>query len=213
VPDLTRRLIAIGCANFGMYAWQQAQDPYVVFVAEYFLRRSNRTTVQRFLPRFLERFPDAASLAKTEPEVVAEVACWAGMRTRTMNLPTAVAAFASLARPTVPALEQISHVGPYAARAIALYAFGQPVFPVDGNATRVLTRFLNLSDTEQVGLAANAVVDAARKFGSHDAVKYAHSGALTVGWVACRVQRRCGVCPLVSGCGSALAVEPSGGRI
>ena len=212
VIDLTARLIGIGRAKFGTYVWQRTDDPYVVFVAEYFLRRSNRTTVQRFLPSFIQRFPDAVSLANAEPQAVAEVARWAGMRSRTMSLPCAIAAFAHLAQPTVEALEQIAHVGPYAARAVALYAYGQPVFPVDGNVSRVLMRFLCLTGSEEVRLTANAVVEAARKLDSPNAVKHAHFGALTAGWMTCRVQRRCGVCPLSSACLCALVAEPPGGH-
>jgi adenine-specific DNA glycosylase len=63
VADLARILIPIGEENYGSYVWQRSQNPDVVFVAEYFLRRSNRTTVERFLPGFLERFPDATTLA------------------------------------------------------------------------------------------------------------------------------------------------------
>lgn len=204
-------LIPIGEENYGSYVWQRSMDPYVVFVAEYFLRRSNRTTVERFLPGFLERFPDASTLAEAEAELVVAHAHWAGMRTRTTNLPAAVAAFTVLERPTVESLEQIPHVGQYAARAVALYAFGQPVFPIDGNVTRVLPRFLNLVEDEHLEEAATAVANEALGLGGPDAVKHAHVGALTVGWVTCRVRRRCSACPLAAGCMGALDRTPPGG--
>jgi A/G-specific adenine glycosylase len=211
VADLARLLIPIGEERYGSYVWQRSQDPYVVFVAEYFLRRSNRTTVERFLPSFLERFPDARSLAEADIELVLAQARWAGMRTRTTSLPAAVAEFTALERPTVDSLEQIPHVGPYAARAVALYAFGEPVFPVDGNVTRVLPRFLGLAEHEQVDEAAIAVANEAQRMGGTTAVKHAHMGALTVGWVTCRVRRRCSACRLAAGCLGALDSATPGG--
>ena len=200
VADLTARLAAVGEAAFGSYHWQRTRDPYLVFVAEYFLRRSNRTTVERFLPRFIERFPNAESLVGTDPEVVVAEARWAGMRTRTMKLPAAVASFLALEWPTVAALEQIPHVGPYAARAVALYACGQSEFPVDGNVSRVLLRFLGLVDDDQLELAARAIATEAEELGGCNTIKQVHFGALTVGWRTCRTRRRCGDCPLKPAC-------------
>jgi A/G-specific adenine glycosylase len=133
------------------------------------------------------------------------------MRTRTTELPAAVAAFSTLERPTVESLEQIPHVGPYAARAIALYAFGEPVFAIDGNATRVLTRFLGLVEDEGLEQVATAVANEALRVGGPDAVKHAHVGVLTVGWVTCRVRRRCSACPLAADCLSVLQSATTGG--
>ena len=211
LPDLTARLIAVGEANYGTYSWQRTHDAYTVFVAEYFLRRSNRTTVERYLPAFLERFPDAASLASTEPDVVLERASWAGMRTRTMHLPAAVAAFVALDRPTAAALEEIPHVGPYAASAIALYAFGEPVFPVDGNVKRVVSRWLDLADGAELLAATRAIATEAQKVGGPSSVMHAHFGALTIGWTNCRTRRRCDGCRLSSSCMSSSTSTHDGG--
>lgn len=211
IAGLSKRLVEIGEAGFGTYVWQRTEDPYIVFVAEYFLRRSNRTTVERFLPAFLKRFPDAGALAQAEPDVVVSHAPWAGMRTRTMHLPGAAAAFVAIERPTAAALEEIPHVGPYAARAVALYGFGEPVFPVDGNVKRVLARYLGLAEDAELSATAEAVAAEALHAGDSNAVKHAHFGALTIGWTNCRVRHRCDGCPLASTCLSSTSTTPDGG--
>lgn len=198
---LTLDLEAVGRRADRQYLWQRTEDPYVVFVAEYFLRRSNRSAVSRHLPGFLDVYPTAPDLAAADPADVVRAARWAGMTKRTMQLPSAVAAFLAIEAPTAEALEMIPYVGPYAAQAVALYAFGQDHFPVDGNVRRVFGRHRAV-DGSAVHDVASQVLNVAKRTERTDAVRMTHLGVLTVGWEACRARPKCDVCPLAEDCRS-----------
>src|SRR5690606_34021587 len=139
ICSLAKSLGTIGVAERGRYVWHE-DEKYVRFLAEFFLRRINRTTVQRFLPSFIEAFPTFEALASAEPDSVVKVAWWAGLRRRVAKLPVIAATFLSRETWTAEELLSLPHVGRYAAEGIALYVLGEPTFPVDNNVRRVVGR-------------------------------------------------------------------------
>lgn len=211
--EVAEALGKLGAARFGQFFWQRAESAYVVFVAEYFLRRSNRTTVSRYLPAFLEKFPTLAGLATAEPNEVVGAAHWAGLRTRTAALPESARAFAGRVCWDAESLRSLPHIGTYAAGAIALYGFDEPVFPMDNNVTRVIGRYLQLTAHEQVTQAANDVRLAALALGGVEHLKRVHFGALVLGWSHCRARPKCVDCDLRSGCKSSEQLVDSVGGV
>lgn len=204
VAQLTERLNAVGKSHDGTYLWHRTKDPYVVILAEFFLRLSNRTTVHRYLPSFLDRFPDLRSLASATVEDVLAASRWAGMRTRVSHLPQIAEALLHDDRGRdMNGLLELPHIGPYAAGAIALYGFGQPTFPVDNNVRRVIGRYLELRNEHDIQAAAVSVRDTACRNEDSHSVRHVHLGALVLGWESCRVSPRCERCPLVNTCGHA----------
>ena len=200
VASLTGSLISIGERFGDRFFWHYSDSPYVVLVAEFFLRRTNRTTVSRCLPAFFKRFPGADSLACASPEDVVAEASWAGLRRRTSHLPEVARAFLSKPEWSAATLAELPHIGPYAAGAIALYGFGEPNFPIDNNVKRVLSRFLSLETEDAIAAHAQRVCDTALCIGGIEAVQAAHRGALALGWDSCRVVPRCHGCPLRDRC-------------
>lgn len=57
--------------------WRRTRDPYAIWVSEVMLQQTRVDTVLRFYDRFLERFPDANSLARAEEDAV--LAAWSGL--------------------------------------------------------------------------------------------------------------------------------------
>lgn len=210
--SLSRHLLEVGTRFDGRYFWHRAESPYVSLVAEFFLRRSNRTTVERHLPRFFQKYDRVELLARASSDEVVEEARWAGMRTRLAALPAVAAQFMN--RPVWTALElrELPYIGDYAAKAIALYAFNEPTFPIDNNVRRVFTRYLGLkTELELVG-AVEATRELILRLGGPRAVREAHLGALALGWEACRVRPKCSKCPLSGDClesRSAVTVQPA----
>lgn len=200
VASLTSSLISAGEQLGDRFFWHSSTTPYVVLVAEFFLRRTNRTTVSRYLPAFLERFPDAEALASASSEDVVAAAHWAGLRRRTSHLPEVARSFLSEPDWSAATLAELPFIGPYAAAAIALYGFGEPNFPIDNNVKRVLSRFLSLETEDAIAVQAQRVCDTALCIGGIEAVQAAHRGALALGWDSCRVVPRCHGCPLSDRC-------------
>lgn len=127
--------------------WRRTRDPYAILVSEIMLQQTRVEAVIPYYRRFLERFPDAGSLAQAPLDEVYE--CWAGLGyyRRARNLHAAAAAL--VARGAFPQseteLRNLPGVGEYTAAALASIAFGNPALALDGNALRVLARVYGVS--------------------------------------------------------------------
>ena len=118
--------------------WRRTRDPYAILVSEVMLQQ---TQVERVIPRWhawLERWPTADALAAASAaEVIVE---WQGLgyNRRAVNLHRAAQHVAAHGWPED--LTVLPGVGPYTAAAVANFAFGVDVLPVDVNIARVRER-------------------------------------------------------------------------
>ena len=114
------------------------------------LQQTQVATVVPYYARWLERFPDFATLARAAESEVLSVWQGLGYYSRARNLQRAarevVARFGGQL-PSEPALiGSLPGIGRYTAGAIAAFAFDQPVATIDGNIARVLARLLDLRE-------------------------------------------------------------------
>src|SRR5215472_16964643 len=125
-------------ANGRALPWRETTDPYAILVSEVMLQQ---TQVERVVPRWrqwLARWPTVDALAASTPaEVIVE---WQGLgyNRRAVNLHRAARAVAADGWPDD--LTTLPGVGPYTAAAVANFAFGRDVLPVDTNVRRVQKR-------------------------------------------------------------------------
>ncbi len=106
-----------------------------------------QTQVDRVVPhygRFLDVFPTPAACATAGPAAVVRQWSGLGYNRRALNLHRAAAAVVAEHGGAVPhddtALRALAGVGPYTARAVRTFAFGDDVAAVDTNGVRVLAR-------------------------------------------------------------------------
>ncbi len=106
-----------------------------------------QTQVDRVVPhyeRFLAAFPTPAACAAAGPAAVVRLWSGLGYNRRALNLHRAAASIVADHGGAVPhddaALRALPGVGPYTARAVRTFAFGDDVAAVDTNAVRVLAR-------------------------------------------------------------------------
>jgi A/G-specific adenine glycosylase len=157
--------------------WRRTRDPYAILVSEVMLQQ---TQVERVLPRYrswLERWPTARSLAAAAPADV--IRAWQGLgyNRRGLNLYRAACIVAERGWPED--LTELPGVGPYTAAAVANFAFGRPLLPVDTNVARVRER----TGSSFSAASAQALMD--------------------LGATVCLARvPRCGRCPLAGGCPS-----------
>jgi A/G-specific adenine glycosylase len=164
-------------ANGRTLPWRETRDPYAILVSEVMLQQ---TQVERVIPRWhqwLARWPTVDALAASTPaEVIVE---WQGLgyNRRALNLHRAAARIAAGGWPDD--LTELPGVGRYTADAVARFAFGRDVLPVDTNVARVRDRTRDAFDAE----CAQALMD--------------------LGATVCLARvPRCGVCPLAVDCPS-----------
>jgi len=134
-----RRLLLNWYANDGReLPWRDTRDPYAILVSEVMLQQ---TQASRVVPRWLawlERWPTAEALAAAPTgDVIRE---WQGLgyNRRALSLQRAARHVAEHGWPDD--LTGLPGVGPYTADAVACFAFGRSVLPVDVNVRRVQER-------------------------------------------------------------------------
>ncbi len=180
--------------------WRGTRDPYHVLVAEVLAQQTQAARAAAAYPRFLERFPSVAQLAAASPAEV--LRAWQGLGYNRRALALRATAQAVVARggwpETVAGLAELPGVGPYTARAVACFAFGQDVAPVDTNVARVLVRSLAGADPSSLGPAARqGLADTALPAGQ--AWEWS-SALMDLGAAHCRPEPRCEGCPVAARC-------------
>jgi A/G-specific adenine glycosylase len=118
--------------------WRGTRDPYAILVSEVM---SQQTQVERVVPRWqrwLERWPTVQALAAAPAaDVIRE---WQGLGYNRRALALHRAARKVAADGWPDDLTELPGVGRYTADAVARFAFGRPVLPVDVNVRRVSGR-------------------------------------------------------------------------
>ncbi|MBE9610428.1 A/G-specific adenine glycosylase [Chitinilyticum litopenaei] len=136
----------------------QVSDPYRVWLSEIMLQQTQVITVIPYYQRFLERFPDVASLAAAPVDDV--LALWSGLGyyTRARNLHKAAQAVIERhggAFPRSPAaISELPGIGASTAAAIAAFSFNTRAAILDGNVKRVLARWAGID-----GLVAQKAIE------------------------------------------------------
>jgi A/G-specific adenine glycosylase len=180
--------------------WRATRDPYRVLVAEVLAQQTQAARAAAAWPRFLERFPDVATLAAAAPAEVLRAWQGLGYNRRALALHRTARAVEERGGwpDTVEELAALPGIGPYTARAVACFALEHRVAPVDTNVARVLARSLTGADPAQLTPAARQrLADLAMPEGQ----PWAWSSALMdVGALHCRPRPRCQGCPLAPSC-------------
>jgi A/G-specific adenine glycosylase len=118
--------------------WRGATEPYAILVSEVMLQQ---TQASRVVPRYLawlDRWPTVEALATASTgDVIRE---WQGLgyNRRALSLQRAAREVAANGWPED--LTELPGVGRYTADAVACFALGRPVLPVDVNVRRVQER-------------------------------------------------------------------------
>jgi A/G-specific adenine glycosylase len=118
--------------------WRKTRDPYAILVSEVMLQQ---TQASRVVPRWsawLERWPAVQALAAAPTaDVIRE---WQGLgyNRRAVSLQRAARVVEERGWPDD--LTELPGVGPYTAAAVACFALGSEVLPVDVNVRRVQER-------------------------------------------------------------------------
>jgi A/G-specific adenine glycosylase len=129
--------------------WRRTTDPYAIWVSEVMLQQTQVATVVPYYERFLARFPTAEALAKAPEQAVLKAWQGLGYYRRAMNLQAAAKAVLRDHGGRVPddpaAFAALPGVGRYTCGAVQSIAFGRRLPAVDGNAVRVIARWLGIT--------------------------------------------------------------------
>jgi A/G-specific adenine glycosylase len=124
--------------------WRRTKDPYRIWLSEIMLQQTRVAAAIPYYERFLEHFPEIATLADAPEEEV--LRHWAGLGyySRAKNLQKAarqIIAEHDAEFPTTPEKAlALSGIGTYTAAAILSIAYGKKLAVLDGNVARVIAR-------------------------------------------------------------------------
>ena len=185
--------------------WRRTRDPYAIWVSEVMLQQTQVSTVLPYFARFMQRFPDVATLARASEDDVLHAWQGLGYYSRARSLRRAARMVLDEHDGKVPGtfatLRTLSGVGPYTAGAIASIAFGERVPVVDGNVVRVLCRLFALrGDPARMPLKHQLSETAAGLVPTTRAGDY-NQALMELGATVCSPRRPdCTACPLAARC-------------
>ena len=185
--------------------WQNTRDAYRIWLSEIMLQQTQVAAVIPYYQRFLERFPDVATLAGAPAEDV--MSHWSGLGyySRARNLHRCaqrVQAEYGGVFPADPALlADLPGIGRSTAAAISAFAYGTRAAILDGNVKRVFCRVFGIEGfpgakpvEDQLWRRADALLPRA------DMQSYTQ-GLMDLGATLCtRSRPACERCPLAHRC-------------
>ncbi|MGI6851445.1 A/G-specific adenine glycosylase [Mesorhizobium sp. 1B3] len=186
-------------------------DPYRVWLSEVMLQQTTVEAVKPYFRTFLEKWPDAGSLAAASEDDV--LRAWAGLGyySRARNLKKCADLLASDHGSRFPdtedGLRRLPGIGNYTAAAIAAIAFGRPAAVVDGNVERVVTRLRAIATP--LPEAKSAIKDFVRQHVPADRPGDFAQAMMDLGATICTPRRpSCMLCPLNDACTALTAGDP-----
>lgn len=185
--------------------WRDKPEPYAVWVAEIMAQQTRLETMLPYWKRWMQRFPDIATLAAARQREVLNAWEGLGYYSRARNLHATaqrlVADFNGQLPRDVDTLRSLPGIGPYTAGAIASVAFGLDETIVDGNIIRVLSRVFNVEDVVGTSAATQRFWTLARQhLPSGRAADY-NQALMDLGASLCSPRNPdCGACPLQEHC-------------
>ena len=126
--SIRRRLLAGYGRGRRDLPWRRSRDPYRILVSEVMLQQTTVAAVIPYYERFIEQFPDLATLARSSEQKV--LAAWSGLgyyrRARALReaCRQAVRQYGGQLPEPVDELLTLPGIGPYTAGAVASIAFG-----------------------------------------------------------------------------------------
>lgn len=192
-PGDFRRALAEWFGGQGKdYPWRRTRDPYAILVSEVMLQQTQVTTVlgRGFYTRFLERFPDTATLAAAEDDELLKA--WEGLgyyrRARMLReaARTVEGEHDGCFPDTYEAVLALPGVGRYTAGAVLSFAFDMPAPVVDGNVARVLSRLLDSAEPIDAGATIKRLWEVAGGLLDEANPRVHNSALMELGQTRCR---------------------------
>ena len=128
--------------------WKGVKDPYKIWLSEIILQQTRVEQGTSYYLNFIKKYPDVTALSKADEKEVFKLWEGLGYYNRCRNLLFTARFISNELKGKFPktysTILSLKGVGPYTAAAIASFAYGLPHAVVDGNVTRILSRFFGI---------------------------------------------------------------------
>lgn len=185
--------------------WQNTQDPYAIWVSEIMLQQTQVSAVIGYYQRFMQRFPDIATLAAAEQDEVMQYWSGLGYYSRARNMHAAAQVIMQTHGGRFPqkieVVMQLPGIGRSTASAITAFAFGQRQAILDGNVKRVLARYFGIEGWPGLPAIEKRMWGLAETLLPQDDIQAYTQGLMDLGATLCtRSKPACDRCPLQHCC-------------
>jgi len=185
--------------------FRNTKNPYKIWISEIIFQQ---TRIEQGLPyynKFIEKFPDIFQLAQANEDEVLKL--WQGLgyysRARNMHqtAKNIVKTFNGNFPQTKKDLIRLKGIGDYTAAAIASLAFNEPVGAVDGNVSRVLTRFFGMDIPIDSYQGKKHLISIANRYIDKKQPGIFNQALIELGALICKPKNPdCKNCPLQNNC-------------
>jgi A/G-specific adenine glycosylase len=190
--------------------WRRDYQPYHIWIAEIMGQQTQMERVVNYLCRWLEQFPDMATLAAASEQEVFKAWEGLGYYSRARNIRRTAAILMHEHNGRLPEEEAVlltlPGIGPYTAAAICSIAFNQPVPLVDANVERVLCRIEDIAEPpKQTGTKRRLLQLCAELLPADDARSF-NQALMELGALVCLPRNpACESCPVRDCCRARVA--------
>jgi len=185
--------------------WQHDPTPYRVWVSEIMLQQTQVATVIPYFERFMQRFPDVATLAAAELDEVLHLWSGLGYYARARNLHEAarviVREFGGEFPRDITVLQRLPGIGKSTAGAILALSLQQHHAILDGNVRRVLARCFAVEGWPGERAVDTRLWELSAACTPRDGVHHYTQAIMDLGATVCtRAKAACDRCPLQDLC-------------
>lgn len=207
IADFQKRLVVWFRKEARALPWRETSDPYKIWISEIMCQQTGVQTVIPYYLRFIGKFPNVQSLAKSQEEDVLKLWEGLGYYSRARNLRKAAQLVVSEFNGKLPKKREeilkLPGIGEYSAGAILSIAYQIATPALDGNLIRVYSRHYGF--TEPVN-KPNALKKLWTMAAEHSVLKTGDirdftEGMMDLGATVCRPRNaQCQICPLQKTC-------------
>ena len=187
-------------ANRRALPWRAHYEPYSTWIAEMMLQQTQMERGVSYFSRWMEQFPDIASVAEASEETLLRAWEGLGYYRRVRHIQAAarqiMADHQGVFPASLEAIRALPGIGEYTAAAIASTAFEQDIACVDGNVERVLARVFDIDLPLRQGSGKTLIRDLARKLLPPGKARDFNQGLMEFGALVCRKKPLCQECPV-----------------
>lgn len=186
--------------------WRRDYTPYRTWIAEIMMQQTQMERGVEYFLRWMERFPDIASVAAAPEEALLKAWEGLGYYRRARNIQAAAKVVMDCHGGVFPSAYEdilaLPGIGPYTAGAIASTAFNQNVPCVDGNVERVFARVFNIATPVKEEPAKSRILELAADLIPHGQARDFNQALMELGALVCRKVPACAACPTRALCES-----------
>ncbi len=203
--SIPERLICWYRLNGRDLPWRHTRDPYRIWVSEIILQQTRVDQGIPYYTKFIETFPDPASLATAEEQEVLKAWQGLGYYRRALHMHAAAKEIVFKHQGIFPSdyqdIRLLKGIGNYTAAAIGSIAFGLPFPVVDGNVIRMIARLTGIEEPVSRPAVVRSILSVAESWITNMDPGEFNQAMMDFGAMVCKpVSPGCPSCPFAEDC-------------